>query len=306
MTSTEREAGGRPDAPPGPGEPWTVLRMIRWSGAYLRDKGIESGRLDAEHLLAEALGLDRLDLYLQFDRPLTSEELDAYRPLLRRRARREPLQHVLGRVPFREIELAVDDRALIPRPETEVLVEVVLEWAGERSGDDLEALEIGTGTGAIALSLAREGPFASVVATDSSADALALADENRRALGLEDRVELRRGRFFEPVREAERFDVVVSNPPYVAEDEAGELEPEVREWEPAEALFAGSDGFEVLEALVRGAPSVLRAGGLLALELAPRQGERMAERVRRTEGLDEPRLRRDLSGRERILWTVRR
>lgn len=305
MTAAEREAGSAPDAPPGPGEPWTVLRMIRWSATYLREKGIESGRLDAEHLLAESLELDRLDLYLQFDRPLTREELDAYRPLLRRRARREPLQYVLGRASFREIELTVDRRTLIPRPETEVLVQVALEWAGERDAEP-EALEIGTGSGAVALSLAREGGFRRVVATDASADALELAEENRRALGLDDRVELREGSFYAPVRDGERFDLVVSNPPYVAEAEADGLAPEIREWEPAGALFAGPDGTEVLVRLVEEAPAVLRGGGLLALELAPHQGERLADRVRETGAFDEPRLRRDLAGRERILWAVRR
>ncbi len=293
-------------SPPGPGEAWTVLRMIRWSGQYLEERGIDGGRRDAEHLLAEALELGRLELYLQFDRPLTDTELDLYRPLLRRRARREPLQHVLGYTTFRELELAVDDRALIPRPETEVLVEAVLDWAREAGRDDLMALDVGTGGGAIALSLATEGPFERVVATDPSPAALELARRNRDEAGLDEMVELREGSFFEPIRDDERFDVVVSNPPYVAEDERESLEPEVRDWEPREALFAGEEGLEVLVPLIRRASPVLRDGGLLALEMAPQQGERLAEEVRDSGAFRKPVIRRDLAGRERILLAVRR
>lgn len=316
--------------PPREGESWTVLRMIRWSGQYLEEKGVEGGRRDAEHLLAEALGVSRLDLYLQFDRPLTPEELSTFKPLLLRRAEREPLQYVLGHTTFRELDLRVDRRALIPRPETEVLVGAVLEWARERwperesgaaegaAGAEREeetpegeagggtALDVGTGTGAIALSLALEGPFRSVVATDRSSDALELAAENRRAAELEAAVELRVGSLYEPIRDGERFDAVVSNPPYVAEEEAGSLEPEIREWEPTEALFAGAGGLEILEALVRGAPEVLRAEGLLALELAPGQAGELETAVRETGAFRRPRIRKDLAGKERILLAVRR
>lgn len=304
--ATSADQNDEPVSPPGPGERWTVLRMIRWSGRYLEEKGIEGGRRDAEHLLAEALALDRLELYLQFDRPLDDAELAAFKPLLLRRAEREPLQYVLGHTGFRELELTVDSRALIPRPETEVLVQAVLEWAREREDGEMVALDVGTGTGAIALSLALEGPFRKVVATDPSTDALELAAENREAAGLTDAVELRPGSGYGPVNDGERFDVVVSNPPYVAEDEAATLEPEVREWEPRDALFAGPDGTEVLEDLAGRAEEMLREGGLLALELSPGQGEAIAARVRETEAFGEPTLRKDLAGRERILLAVRR
>ncbi|HZD05682.1 MAG TPA: HemK/PrmC family methyltransferase, partial [Longimicrobiales bacterium] len=202
------------------GEPWTVLRMIRWSAAWLEGKGVERGRLDGEHLLAHVLDLSRLQLYLQYERPLTADELAAYKPLLLRRARREPLQYILGRTSFRELELRTDHRALVPRPETERLVQEVLDWAASRDpsgagSGGLTALDVGTGTGCIALSLAREGPFARVVATDTSGEALELARENAREAGLDQVVELVAGPLFQPVGE-ERFDVVVSNPPYVA------------------------------------------------------------------------------------------
>ena len=297
-----------PASPPPAGEPWTVLRMIRWSGEYLRDKGIDEGRLDAEHLLAETLGLSRLELYLQFDRPLTAEELKRFKPLLLRRADREPLQHVLGHATFRELELKVDARALIPRPETEVLVDEVLRWVEARL-DGVEsprALDVGTGSGAIALSLALEGPFDRVVATDRSEEALELARENREAAGLEDVVELRVGSLFEPLAEGERFHVVVSNPPYIAREDVDALAPEVAEWEPEAALYGGPDGLEILRPLVRGAPDVLHPGGLLALEMGAGQAGDVSAVVRETGRYGDPMVRKDLAGRDRILLAVRR
>lgn len=298
----------RDASPPGPGEAWTVLRLIRWSGAYLEGKGVEGGRLDAEHLLARALGTERLQLYLEFDRPLSREELDAFRPLLLRRAEREPLQHILGRTAFRELVLVTDARALIPRPETEVLVQAVLDWAGEEAGagKGLTALDVGTGSGAIALSLALEGPFRRVVATERSEEALALARENAEGAGLEERVDLRPGDLFGPVAEEGPFDAVVSNPPYVAREEEPELPPEVREWEPREALIAGPEGTEVIRRLVEGAPPHLRSGGLLALEIGAGQGVEVRRIVEDAGGYREPEIRRDLAGRERILLAVRR
>lgn len=298
-------AGAADVSPPGPGEAWTVLRLIRWSGRYLEGKGVERGRLDAEHLLAEALETERLQLYLEFDRPLTREELDAFRPLLLRRADREPLQHILGRTTFRELELRTDARALIPRPETEVLVQAVLEWARDEAAAE-RALDVGTGTGAIALSLALEGPFLRVVATDRSPEALALARENRERAGLKDHVELREGDLYGPVGEDEVFDAVVSNPPYVARGEGPELQAEVRDWEPGEALYAGPVGTEVIRDLVAGAPSVLRSGGLLAMEIGEVQGEAVREIVREAEDFGKPEIRRDLAGKERILLALRR
>jgi release factor glutamine methyltransferase len=282
-------------------EVWTVLRMMRWSGEYLEEKGVDRGRLDAEHLLAHALETERLQLYLQYDRPLTRAELDRYRPLLRRRARREPLQYILGHAAFRELELAVDPRVLIPRPETEVLVQEVLDWAEGRVGEELDAVDIGTGSGAIALSLALEGPFRRVLATDASADALEVARANAEEAELADRVELRMGSLFDPLAQDERFDVVVSNPPYVAESEADDLEPEVVEWEPTGALFAGPDGLAVLRALVDGARAHLRPGGLLALEIGAGQAGPVVTAVEACGGWHDVRVRKDLAGRDRVL-----
>lgn len=302
---------GSGSAAPEEGEPWTVLRMIRWSGDYLEGKGVERGRLDGEHLLAHVLGLSRLQLYLQYDRPLTPDELAAYKPLLLRRAGREPLQYILGRTPFRELEVRIDRRALVPRPETERLVQAVLDRVASRvrEGSDgtsggLTALDVGTGTGCIALSLAREGPFVRVVATDASEEALALARENTREAGLDGVVELVAGRLFEPVQ-GERFDVVVSNPPYVAEADRSGLEPEVAEWEPRDALFAGPDGLDVLRELVARAPDHVAPDGLLALEVGLGQADAVAGLVRATGAFEEPSVCRDLTGRPRMVLARR-
>lgn len=287
-----------------PGEPWTILGLILWSADYLTGKGVESGRLDAEHLLAEALGEERLELYLHFDRPLAVEELASFKPLLLRRGRREPLQYILGRTGFRELELKTDRRALIPRPETETLVGEVLAWAADRGGL-LSAVDIGTGTGAIALSLVTEGPFARVVGIDSSEEALGLARENAGAVGVDGALELLPGSLFEPLEPGERFDVVVSNPPYVADGDAQDLAPEITEWEPPGALFAGPAGLDVLRALVMDAPDRLNGGGLLALEVGDGQADDVVALVRQRQAFGDPVVRKDLAGRPRVVMAER-
>jgi release factor glutamine methyltransferase len=249
------------------------------------------------------LGLKRLDLYLQFDRPLQAPELAEFRTRLKRRARHEPLQYIAGHADFRELRLRVDPRVLIPRPETEVLVGEVLAWAGDREG--LSVLDVGTGTGAIALSLATEGRFGRVVGVDVSPDAMEVARENQREVAAGAPVELRQGSLFDAVA-GERFDVVVSNPPYIGEGERDALDAEVREWEPAVALFSGPTGLDLLAELIRRAPGHLLAGGLLALEIGASQATEVSELIRTTGELAEPRVRRDLAGRDRIVLAERR
>ncbi|MBV25530.1 MAG: protein-(glutamine-N5) methyltransferase, release factor-specific [Gemmatimonadetes bacterium] len=284
------------------GESWTILRMILWSAEYLKNKGVETGRLDAEWLLAAALGVDRLQLYLKYDRPLRSEEREAFKPLLRRRAGREPLQYIIGRTGFRELELKTDPRVLIPRPETELLVQEVLDWA---SAGAESVWDMGTGAGAVALSLAAEGTWTRVVATDVSPEALSVAADNAERYDLGGHVEFREGSLFEPLEEGERFDVIVSNPPYIAEGEKGELQPEVRDWEPPEALFAGEDGLDVIRQLVAGAPKHLLSGGLLALECGLGQAEGIAADVQATGAFGAVRIRADLTGRPRFVTAER-
>ena len=277
----------------------TVLAVMLRSADYLTTKGVESARLDAEYLLAHVLGLGRLEMYLQHERLLETGELDRFRPLLKRRAQREPLQYILGRQGFRELDLVVGAGVLIPRPETEGLVEVVLTWAEGREG--LQVLDVGTGSGAIVLSLLSEGPFATGVGTDASAAALDFARRNRKGADLQSRLALRCGRLFETLEPGERFDVIVANPPYVAESDRVGLQAEVVDWEPEEALFAGSDGLAVLREIVPGAVAALRPGGLLALEVGVGQAGPVVDLVGSTGAYDDARVHKDLAGKDRIV-----
>jgi release factor glutamine methyltransferase len=289
-------------APPEKGEPWTVLRMIRWSAAYLEEKGVEGGRLDAEHLLAETLHTNRLGLYLEFDRPLIPVELSTYREMLKRRGRREPLQYILGKAAFRELELEVDRRALIPRPETEELVGLVLAWAAEpENAPAARGWDVGTGSGAIALALLDEGDFAAMVASDISQDALDLAAANARRCGVADRLEFRGGSLLDVLSEGERFDVLVANLPYVPEGDRGEIAPEVRDWEPEQALFGGPEGMDAIDRLIAGAPTALRGGGLLALEVGAGQAENVRAIIEASGDYRGVRVARDMADRDRFV-----
>ena len=285
-----------------PASPPRPLELTRLAAGHLAEKGVEEARLDAELLLAHVLGIRRLDLYLQFERPLEPDEVAAYREAIRRRGAREPLQYITGEAAFRELTLTVDPRVLIPRPETEVLVEVVLEF-GPGVGLGGTVLDLGTGSGAIALSLLHEGPFGRVVATDTSEGALEVAAANAEAAGLSHRLELRHGSLWEPIGDGEEFHVIVSNPPYVADRDRDTLEPEVRDHEPAGALLAGEDGLDVIRAIVAGARAHLAAGGLLALEVGLGQAGAVAA-LFRDAGFPAPRVATDLTGRERIVSAV--
>jgi release factor glutamine methyltransferase len=291
-----------------PGAPELALELTRKAAEVFRDRGFENPRLESELLLAGVLGVKRLDLYLQHDRPVAKDELASYRDAVRRRLRHEPLQYVLGTAAFRQIELQVDPRVLIPRPETEVLVGLVLEWSAARVAGGAApgaALDVGTGSGAIALSLAAEGGFETIVATDVSGDALAVARGNAERLKLDGRVAFREGALFEPVGSGERFAVVVSNPPYVAEAERAALMPEVREHEPALALFGGASGLEVLADLIKQAAGYMEAGALLALEMGAGQGGDVIALLRAAGTYTGERVASDLTGRERFALAER-
>lgn len=308
------------------GAPPRPLDLTRLAAEHLAAKGVADARLDAELLLAHVLGLRRLDLYLQFERPLEPDDVAAYREAIRRRGRREPLQYITGEAAFRELVVRVDPRVLIPRPETELLVGEVLAAdlvaradgangadagaagtagaAEAGSGVALSALDIGTGSGAIALSLLREGPFRRVVGTDVSAGALEVAASNAAALGFGERLELRRGSVWEPIGDGERFHVIVANPPYVMESERAALMPEVRDHEPRGALFGGADGLAVIREIVSGAALRLCAGGVLALEVGPAQASGVAALMGGA-GLSGARVVPDLAGRDRIVVATR-
>jgi release factor glutamine methyltransferase len=269
----------------------TVGEVLRLATEFLAGKGVESPRLDAEHLLGKAVGLSRVELYMHHDRPLDDAERDAYRELVRRRGEREPLAYVLGEWGFRRLVLDVDSRALIPRPETEVVVERALGLVAGRA--EPRALDVGTGSGAIALAIADEHPGARVTALDVSAAALALAGENAERAGLG--VELLRWDLFDGLP-AGPWDLVVSNPPYVAPDEIETLDPEVREWEPRLALVAEG----ATESIARSARYVLRSGGALVLETGAGRAQSVAALLRGL-GYVDVRVTQDLAGRDRVV-----
>ncbi len=277
---------------------WTVLELLRWTTEHFASRGIETPRLDAELLLAHALGGDRLRLYMDFEKPVVESERAVFRELVRRRAnQRVPVAQLLGQREFWSLPLRVTPEVLVPRPETETLVEAALDLAPDPAAP-LEVLDVGTGSGAVALALASERPAARLTAVDLSPAALALARENARALGLEERVELLEGDLFAPVA-GRHFDLVVSNPPYLAEAEAPGLAPELAH-EPREALFAPEQGLAVLRRLVEGVAGQLRPGGGFAFELAPQQAERVAGWCLAA-GLLDVRVRRDLAQRARVV-----
>lgn len=297
-----------PRVEPPPGGVWTLLHLLRWSAQYLTDKGVPEPRLQTELLLAHCLGLARLDLYLQYDRPLDTSELGRFRPLLQRRARREPLQYITGLTAFRELVLETDARALIPRPETEGLVEEVLAWSRVQPSAVGTVLEVGTGSGAIALSLWSESdpPLRKMVATDLSSEALCLAQNNAARLGLEAAIDWRLGDGLAPIVDEEVFDILVSNPPYVGERESAQLAPEVSAFEPRLALFSGEDGLGLIRRLIEAGSRVLRPGGLLALEIGADQGGPVQELASEQGDWSEIRVARDLSGRDRYLLAASR
>ena len=253
----------------------------------LEAAGVESARLDAELLLAEAIGRDRAELVADGRIEIPAGAGRRFGELVRRRLRREPVAYILGRKGFRHIELAVDRRVLIPRPETEMLVELALEERPDR------VLDVGTGSGAIGLAVADELPRCEVTATDTSAVALELARANAERLGLAGRVRLLAG----TIPEQESFDLLLSNLPYIAEDDWAKLQPELRDWEPTAAFKAGPDGLDAYRAVV---PMFSGVAPVVGLEVGEGQAAAVADLLREA-GFDEIEVRRDLAGIERIV-----
>jgi len=244
-----------------------VLDVLQSTTAYFKKRGIEDSRLNAEHLLAHVLRLTRMELYLEFERTLNETELTPLRELVRRRGEGEPLQHLLGTVEFCGETFLCDKRALVPRPETEQLVELVESRIEKR---EARIVDVGTGSGVIALSLAKKFPEAQIFAVDISADALGLARENAVRLNLNERVQFLRSDLLKNVEGF--FDLIVANLPYIAAQDRRTLSREVLS-DPEVALFSGARGDELVRELIEQAPARLRPGGLLALEIGLGQGE---------------------------------
>ncbi len=251
---------------PAPPQQWTILSLLEWSSGYLARRGFDEARLHVELLLAHVLGLKRLDLYLQFDRPLTPQERGAFRTLFERRLKHEPLQYILGETEFMGLQLSLDRSVLIPRPETELLVERALEVLNSRPTRPAEILEIGTGSGNIAVALGVLAPHSMIVSFDISAEALRIAAGNVARHHLSN-VTLLEGDVYNEFLPGRTFDLIVSNPPYVARDEFLRLEPEVREFEPTDAVTDKGNGLSMIARIAELAPYRLKPGGVLLMEI---------------------------------------
>jgi release factor glutamine methyltransferase len=279
-------------------EVWSVRRVLTWAADDLKRRGNESGRLDAELLLGRVLKLDRIGLIMQSERPLATSELSTFRELFKRRRAGEPVAYLLGEREFYGISLQVDRRVLIPRPDTERLVEVALERTRSRSmlGD---ALDLCTGSGCVAIAFARSRPTWSVTAVDISSDALAVATGNAHRTGAIRNLRLLQGSLFTPVA-GQRFDLVTANPPYIPSAEIAGLPIDVQGFEPHLALDGGADGLDLVREIAERARGHLKPSGLLALEIGADQGEQ-ALAVLRQQGYAEVELARDLGERDRVV-----
>ena len=275
----------------------TVLEIIKRTTEFFEKREVESARLNAELLIGHALGLKRMQLYLQFERPLAEVELEKIRPLVKRRGNREPLQYITGESEFAGLKLKVDARAFIPRPETERLIELLQE---KLTAPPARILDLGTGSGAIALALAKIYPEAAVTAVDKSEAALALARENAGTAGLVGRVTFVASDWFAALPAGTQFELVVANPPYLSDEETRGAQPEVRDFEPAMALSAGTNGAAALEQIILGAKSHLTPGGLLACETGITQHPHLMALAAQA-GYARSESRRDLTGRDRYL-----
>ncbi len=275
-------------------EIWTTLKILAWTKEYLLTKGVANARLEAEWLLCAAMGVDRVGLYLQHDKPLNDEELTAYRAMVVRRARREPLQHILGSQEFCGLEYEVTADVLIPRYDTEVLVaEAIARNPGART-----ILDIGTGSGCIAISLQKRLLQSLVTATDISEAALTVAKRNSEKHGAP--IEFQFGSLFVPVA-GRRFDLIVSNPPYIPTFDIESLDQEVRDYDPRAALDGGSDGLDVYRSLIPAAVEHLNNGGWLLVEIGVSQAKDVVELFKQTSCYNAPITAIDSGGIVRIV-----
>ncbi|MFP6626927.1 MAG: peptide chain release factor N(5)-glutamine methyltransferase [Deltaproteobacteria bacterium] len=281
-------------------EPRRLIDYLGLATDFLAARSIEGARLDAELLLAEVLDTGRVELYTSYSRELGASEVARYRQLLQRRASREPLAYIIGRREFFSLDFAVDRRVLIPRPETELLVELAidrLESIGESGRTDM--LEIGTGSGAVAVAIAVKVGWARILATDLCEATLEVAPDNARRHGVDGRVEFAAGDLFDGANGQGPFSLVVSNPPYIKTGEIASLAPEVAHWEPRRALLGGSEGMSVSAPLVSAAADYLVPEGWLLVEVGTQAAQ--VRQLFESQGWREVACHRDLAGRDRVV-----
>lgn len=270
---------------------WTIRTLLEWSTPWLAERGVDSPRLDSELLLANALKIRRIDLFLDPHRPLLPTELALFKPLIKRRAAREPIAYILGHREFWGLEISTNGDVLIPRPESELLVETTLAHYPERE-TPLNILELCVGSGAVLCALLTEYPQAKGHGTDLSLPALQQATHNAKKLELTERVVLIQSDLDMAIPATERFDLLIANPPYIATDELAKLAPEVQKWEPRMALDGGKQGLEILAKIPAIAQARLKPGGRLLVEIGYDQGEAV-ETLFRESALNEIKILKD-------------
>lgn len=288
-------------------ESWTIQKLLNWITEFFTKKGVDSPRLSAELLLCHVLKLERIQLYTLYDRAVSKPELDALHALVKRGGEHEPVAYLVGRCEFYSLPLVITRDCLIPRPETELLVERAVNFLRKRPAPQA-VLDLCTGSGCIAAAVAKNVPEAHLVATDICESALAVAAKNIEAFKLTERVRLLCGDLFDPVvkgLDAPAFDLIVSNPPYVSDAEYAALDKNVKEYEPKQALLAGVDGLDVYRRIVVRAGEFLRSDGALMLEIGYAQGPAVKGLLEETGGYRSIRVEKDLSNNDRIVIASR-
>jgi len=286
---------------------WTIQKLLNWITEYFTDKGIDSPRLSAELLLSYVLSMKRIELYMQFDKPIAKEQLDRLHDLVRRAGQQEPIAYLTGKTEFYSLELEVSPDCMIPRPETELLVERSIEFLRERRGTQF-VCDLCTGCGCIAVAIGKNFANSQIIATDICGAALSVAAENVEKYQLGDRVKLLCGDLFEPLvpqLDIEKFDLIVCNPPYVSSAEFEKLDKNVKDYEPKSALFAGEDGLDIYRRVAEKVHQFLKDNATLMLEIGYAQGEAVRELFEQTDIFAEIKIEKDFHDNDRIAIATR-
>jgi len=281
---------------------WTIQKLLNWAAEYFTKNGLDSPRLSAELLLSHILAIKRIELYTQFDKPVSKQQLDKLHNLIKRAVQHEPLAYLIGKTEFYSLELNVTSDCCIPRPETELLVERAIEFLRTQTGKQF-VCDLCTGSGCIAIAIAKNFSNADIIATDISDAALGVAAKNIEKHQLDDRIKLLCGDLFEPLvphLDVDKFDLIVCNPPYVSADEFEKLDKNVKDYEPKLALFAGADGLDTYRRIVEKVDAFLKPDGALMLEVGYSQGEAVRELLGQTGAFAEIKIEKDFHNNDRI------
>jgi release factor glutamine methyltransferase len=282
---------------------WTIQKLLNRTAKYLADKGVDSPRLSAELLLGDVAGLKRIELYTQFDKPVTKEQLDRLRDLVKRAGQHEPIAYIIGKAEFYSLELNITPDCMIPRPETELLVERAIEFLRKRPSKQF-VCDLCTGSGCIAVAIAKNFPDADIIATDISDAALSIAAKNVEKYQVNNRITFLCGDLFEPIvpqLDIERFDLIICNPPYVSSAEFEKLGKNVKDYEPRSALFAGDNGLDIYRRIIERVEQFLKPDAALMLEIGYSQGQPVRELLEQTGCFSKVAIEKDFHNNDRIV-----